>query len=165
MLCNSKFSVSAICLWLLGILCLGGSIANAEKPPINTLKPGVIGASATDTAILGYDSVAYFTENKPVPGLDAYTYSWMGAKWKFSSQKNLDLFKATPEKYAPQYGGYCAWAVSQDHTAGIDPEAWKIVDGKLYLNYDKDVQAKWGKDIPGNIGKADANWPGLLAGH
>jgi YHS domain-containing protein len=162
MLCNSKFSVSAICLWLLGILCLGGSIANAEKPPINTLKPGVIGASATGTAILGYDSVAYFTENKPVPGLDAYTYSWMGAKWKFSSQKNLDLFKATPEKYAPQYGGYCAYGVAKDNLVKIDPAAFSVIDGKLYLNYDKGVQKKWAADTTGYIKAADAKFAGLL---
>jgi hypothetical protein len=74
----------------------------------------------------------------------------------------LAKFKADPEKYAPKYGGYCAWAVAQGYTAEIDPEAWKIVGGKLYLNYSKDVQKKWEQDIPGNIEKADQNWPGVL---
>jgi YHS domain-containing protein len=162
MLCNPKFSVTAVCLWLFGILWLGCSVANAATPPINTLKPGASSASPTDTAILGYDSVAYFTENKPVPGLDAYTYSWMGAKWKFSSQKNLDLFKATPEKYAPQYGGYCAYGVAKDSLVKIDPEAFSVIDGKLYLNYDKGVQKKWAADAKGYIKAADAKFAGLL---
>ena len=80
-----------------------------------------------------------------------------------SSAANRDRFAADPEKYAPQYGGYCAWAVAQGYTAKIDPEAWRIVDGKLYLNYSKDVQTQWSEDIPGNITKGDANWPKLRA--
>lgn len=128
--------------------------ARAEKP-VNT-------TTFTGLAVRGYDPVAYFTESKPREGSSDFSFEWNGAKWRFVSQENLNLFKASPEKYAPQYGGYCAWAVSQGYTANIDPEAWKIVEGKLYLNYDKKVQAKWEKDIPGFIEKANKNWPEIL---
>ena len=95
--------------------------ARAAQPPINTLKNSVFGGR-TDTAINGYDTVAYFTEGKPVQGRDNLVYEWMGAKWKFSSQANLDLFKANPEKYAPQYGGYCAYGVAQDALVKVEPD-------------------------------------------
>nr|WP_281422932.1 YHS domain-containing (seleno)protein [Thaumasiovibrio subtropicus] len=114
-------------------------------------------------AIEGYDPVAYFSEGKALKGDKAWELEWKGADWRFSSQANLAAFKENPEKYAPQYGGYCAWAVSQGYTAKIDPEAWHIHDGKLYLNYNASVQSTWQQDIPGNIVKADQNWPQLLA--
>jgi hypothetical protein len=85
----------------------------------------------------------------------------MGARWQFSSPESRELFKANPAQYAPQFGGYCAWAVSQGYTANTDPEAWKIVDGKLYLNYSKSVQKKWEQDIPKYIENGNRNWPGL----
>jgi len=113
-------------------------------------------------AIDGTDPVAYFTEGKAVAGAAKFSHSWKGAEWRFKNAANRDAFAAQPDKYAPQFGGYCAWAVSQGYTAGIDPEAWKVVDGKLYLNYSKDVQTTWAQDIPGNIAKAEANWPGVL---
>ncbi len=119
--------------------------------------------AADGLAIRGYDPVAYFTEGKPVKGTSAHATSWNGATWQFSSAGNLAKFEADPGKYAPQYGGYCAWAVSQGYTASIDPSAWKIVDGKLYLNYSSGVQSRWQKDIPGNISKANGNWPGVLS--
>jgi len=112
-------------------------------------------------AIRGYDPVAYFTEGRPVEGAAEHTAEWRGATWRFASAANREAFVAAPERYAPRYGGYCAWAVSEGYTASIDPEAWRIVDGKLYLNYSKSVQQRWQKDIPGNIAKADRNWPGL----
>ncbi len=115
-------------------------------------------------AIGGTDPVAYFTDGRAVAGSREFTAEWNGAKWRFANAANLATFKAAPEKYAPQYGGFCAWAVSQGYTASIDPEAWKIVDGKLYLNYSKGVQNHWAGDIPGNIAKADGNWPGIRAG-
>jgi hypothetical protein len=114
-------------------------------------------------AIKGYDPVAYHTDGKPAEGSDQYELKWKDAKWRFASAEHRDLFRADPEKYAPRYGGYCAWAVAQGYTAGVDPEnAWTIVDGILYLNYDIKIKEKWEKDIPGNIKKADANWPGVL---
>ncbi len=116
-------------------------------------------------AIEGYDPVAYFTEGKPVRGKEAFTHSFAGATWRFASAENRDAFAAAPGRYAPQYGGYCAWAVSQGYTASTDPDAWRIEGDKLYLNYSKSVQRRWERDIPGNIAKADANWPGLKGGN
>ncbi|NES22436.1 MAG: YHS domain-containing protein [Symploca sp. SIO3E6] len=113
-------------------------------------------------AIRGTDPVAYFQQSQPVPGKSEYTYEWMNATWQFASAENRDSFAKNPEKYAPQYGGFCAWAVSRGYTASTQPDAWKIVDGKLYLNYNRQVQKSWEKDIPGNITKANRNWPGVL---
>lgn len=133
--------------------------AMAVLPPAPA-KADIINQSfLSGVAIEGYDPVAYFTDGKPVEGSSDHSYDWMGAEWHFANADNLEKFKAEPEKYAPAYGGYCAWAVSQGYTAEIDPEAWKIVDGQLYLNYNKDIQTRWAKDIPGNIEKADRNWP------
>lgn len=115
-------------------------------------------------AIDGWDPVAYFTDGKPVEGTKAYSFDWNGATWRFASAAHRDLFAQAPEKYAPQYGGYCAWAVSRGYTADIDPEAWKIEGGRLFLNYSLDVQKKWALDIPGNVAQGDVNWPKLLAG-
>ena len=115
-------------------------------------------------AIRGYDPVAYHTEGKPVAGKRAHRVEWKGATWSFASAENKALFEGDPEKYAPRYGGYCAWAVSQGYTASIDPDAWNIVEGKLYLNYSLGVRDQWSQDIPGNIAKGDVNWPKLLAG-
>ena len=112
-------------------------------------------------AIRGYDAVAYYQQSAPVKGSSQFSYQWRGATWLFASAENRDRFQADPERYAPQYGGYCAYAVSKGRTASIDPEAWKIVDGKLYLNYSKGVQKKWEQDVPGNIVKADEYWPDL----
>jgi YHS domain-containing protein len=130
-------------------------------PPINTLKNSVFGGN-TDTAINGYDTVAYFTQSKPVKGTDALATEWQGAKWKFSTQANLDLFKASPEKYAPQYGGYCAYGVTQGALVKVDPDQFSVIDGKLYLNFDADVQAKWKKDTAGYIASANVKFPALL---
>ena len=95
-------------------------------------------------------------------GQSDLTYAWNGATWRFASQGHLDQFKADPAKYAPQFGGYCAWAVSQGYTASADPQAWKVVDGKLYLNYNLDVQKTWVQDVSGNIAKGEGNWPAVL---
>ena len=139
----------------LGVLMLAAVVATvrAEKP-VNTTFLGV--------AIKGYDPVAYFTDSKPVKGDSDFSFTWNGAEWRFASAAHRDLFAADPVKYAPQYGGYCAWAVSRGYTAGIDPEAWKIVNGRLYLNYSASVQKQWAEDIPGNVAKAEENWPKIL---
>jgi YHS domain-containing protein len=130
--------------------------------PLPVIAEGVVNASSwTGTAIEGYDPVAYFEEGKPVEGDSDYTHEWMGATWYFASAANRDLFAADPQKYAPQYGGYCAWAVANGYTAKIDPQAWAVVDDKLYLNYSLEVQKQWQQDVPGNITKADGNWPGI----
>jgi YHS domain-containing protein len=129
-------------------------VAAAEPPIFTGLVSGV--------AVGGYDPVAYFTAGKPVQGSEKATLRYDGVTWRFASAENRTMFEANPTKYAPQYGGYCAYAVSQGHTAKAEPDAWTIYEGKLYLNYDKSVQAKWAKDIPGYVKKADANWPGVL---
>ena len=149
----------ALALGLASFLFSGA--VRAAEPPINTLKNSLFGGR-TDTAINGYDPVAYFTVGKPVKGQDGLAIEWMGAKWKFSSQANLDLFKANPEKYAPQYGGYCAYGVTQGSLVKVEPEQFTLRDGKLFLNYDADVQAKWLKDPAGYIKDADTKFPALL---
>lgn len=111
-----------------------------------------------DLAIGGYDPVAYFTQNKPVKGNSQFAVVYKDAKWLFVSGQNADIFKAAPEKYAPQYGGYCAYGCSKGYKASTEADAWTIVNDKLYLNYDTDVRAIWNKDQPGYIKKADANW-------
>jgi YHS domain-containing protein len=113
-------------------------------------------------AIGGYDAVAYHKENKPVPGTDEFTHAWKGATWRFSSKENLDTFVKEPEKYAPQYGGYCAFAVAHNGLSPGDPRHWRIVDGKLYLNIDASVQTKWNKDHVAFIKRGDTNWPTVL---
>jgi YHS domain-containing protein len=113
-------------------------------------------------AIGGTDPVAYFRQGQPVAGSANYEHRWRSTTWRFSSAENRDLFASNPEQYAPQYGGYCAWAVSQGYTASTIPEAWKIVDGKLYLNYSTRVQRSWEGDTSGHIARADRNWPGVL---
>jgi YHS domain-containing protein len=112
-------------------------------------------------AIRGTDPVAYFTEGRPVRGRAEFTHTWAGATWRFASAANRDRFATDPERYAPAYGGFCAWAVSEGYTAPIDPAAWRIVDGRLFLNYDRSVQRQWERDIPGRIARGDANWPAV----
>ena len=117
----------------------------------------------SEKAVSGYDPVSFFTEGKPVKGKKKITQEYKEAIWHFSSKENKALFEANPEKYAPQYGGHCAWAVGANSArAPGDPKYWKIVDNKLYLNFNEDVQNKWLKDIDGFIEKADINWPKLL---
>jgi YHS domain-containing protein len=110
----------------------------------------------------GYDAVSYLQDGGPKMGDAAHMLEWQGAKWYFASTGNLDLFKANPEKYAPQYGGYCAFAVSKGSTAKGDPTVYTVVDGKVYFNLSKPVQDLWQQDIPSNISAADANWPTVL---
>lgn len=110
----------------------------------------------------GYDVVAYFTAGKPAPGSDRYTAEYGGVKWQFASVENRDTFKADPVKYAPQYGGFCSWGVSVGKLFDVDPvNGWKIVDGKLYLNFNGDINATFSKDTEGYIRKANSNWPSL----
>jgi len=133
----------------------GIATAGMAGSPINT---GLFGS----TAIKGYDPVAYQSESKAVKGSGDYVYDWNGAKWQFASQSDLDKFKSGPDKYAPQYGGYCAYAVgAKGEKVGIDPEAFTVLDGKLYLNYSKDIQKKWEADRDGYIKKGDVIWPSI----
>lgn len=135
-------------------LALAAPPSVSAKSPVNTTLFG-------HEAVKGYDVVAYFTEGKPVEGRDEFTVDWMGASWRFATAQHRDLFKAAPERYAPQYGGYCAYAVANGRLVDIDPRAFTIVNGKLYLNYSFDVQKKWSQDVAGYVRKADSNWPDL----
>lgn len=137
---------------LLMMILLTGSAQAADR--VNTSFFG-------NVAIKGYDPVAYFTQNAPVKGDKQYTYEWMDANWQFASQENLETFKADPEAYAPQYGGYCAWAVANNKLANIDPEQFTIYNDKLYLNYNADVAKKWRADKDSFITQANANWPSV----
>jgi YHS domain-containing protein len=121
-------------------------------------------SAAENAAIKGYDTVAYFTVAKALKGNASFTFQWHDMTWYFLTKENRDLFAANPEKYAPQYDGYCAWAMSEGRKAQTDPEVWEIVTGRLYLNCSKSAYEKWSKDIPGNIKKADTNWINLFGG-
>ena len=127
---NARFLFTTLALL---IFTLGNTWA-AER--INTLeKQGLFSYQPNGIAIRGYDTVAYFTQGKPVEGTEKFSTEWEGATWRFSSQENLELFTTDPEKYAPQYGGYCAYGVAQDSLVKIEPDQWTIYDDKLYLNY------------------------------
>ena len=150
---------SGIANWILisfslGVLLLSG---------LGSLAVG--NAQESDPAIKMYDPVAYFKESKAVKGDESFTYRWHGMTWYFSTKEHRDIFAANPEKYAPQYDGYCAWAMSEGRKAITDPEVWKIVNGKLYLNCSRSAYEKWIRDIPGNVEKADANWERMYGGN
>lgn len=141
----------------LGVLATAGAAiapAYAGKPQVYQNRQGV--------AIDGTDPVAYFTQGRPVAGSPEFTTEWNGATWRFSSAANRDAFRANPARYAPQFGGYCAWAVSQGYTASTTPEAWEIVDNQLYLNFSRGVHRRWARDKTGNIASGRRNWPSVL---
>ena len=144
-------------------LILALALATAVLPgAAMAAKPPVYMAPFSQVAAGGYDVVAYFTAGRPVKGNPQFATQWQGVAWQFSSAANLAKFKANPAAYAPQYGGYCAWAVAHGYTAKGDPLQWRIVGGKLYLNYNADVQSKWVQDIPGYIRQGNAAWPNVL---
>lgn len=141
-------------------LALAAPVVAAFTPRAMAASPEVY--IEDGVAVDGTDVVAYFTEGAPVSGNAAITHDYMGATWQFSNVENRDAFAADPAAYAPQYGGYCAYAVSQGYTASTVPEAWSIIDDKLYLNFSKGVRRRWARDTAGHIAMADANWPGVL---
>ena len=130
-------------------------VACAEEASqrINTDRHGV--------AISGYDAVAYFTQGRPVRGLPEFEYEWQEARWRFSSAAHRDRFAGDPVAYAPQYGGNCAGGMALGKVRPVDPEAWAIVDGKLYLSYNKHYASKFVEDAPNQIPKANAAWDAL----
>jgi len=128
-------------------------VALAPVKPVNTDADGL--------ALKGYDAVAYVIDGKAIRGRADLRYEWNGATWLFATATNRDRFVKEPEAYAPQFGGYCAWAVSRNYTADIDPEAFEIVGGKLYLNYSKLVQLRWRVNRDENIRQGEQNWPQL----
>ena len=125
-------------------------------------KPAVFTQFKSKLALDGYDAVAYFKTGQLTKGSAQHAFAWNGATWQFASAENKAAFEASPQAYAPQYGGYCAYGVTQDALVKVEPEQFTVRDGKLYLNYDADVQAKWLKDTAGYIKDADARFPGLL---
>lgn len=139
----------------------------AAVPVAFSLRPALAATPpvfATDgVAINGYDPVAYFTDGEPISGDPSFVSDWGGVKLRFVSAENKALFDADPETYTPKYGGYCAYAVSQGYTASTDPDAWTVLEGRLYLNYSKSVRRTWLQDTQGYITAADRNWPGVLS--
>jgi len=129
---------------------LGAALVPAVLPTAAAAKAPVF-QSFFGAAIRGYDPVAYFTMGKPVEGSSDFESTYMDATWRFASAANKASFDADPEAFAPQYGGYCAYAVANGYTASTDPDAWSLHDGKLYLNYSLSVRDTWSKDIPGNV--------------
>ncbi len=154
-------TTSLIALAVAGLL--GAAAPVLAGPEVNT-STGIVladGKPAAGLAVRGHDVVAYFTESKPVKGDSKFSVAHGAATYRFASQANLDMFKANPAKFVPAYGGYCAYGVSVNAKFDGDPNNWKIVDGRLYLNLDDGIQAVWLKDVAGNIKKAETVWPGI----
>lgn len=150
---RSNFMRSAAIAAVLGISALGGVVATTA-PASAAQEINIVDGYALN----GYDPVAYFTAGAPTPGSSQYEASHDGATYRFSSAENRDLFNSDPEKYAPQYGGFCAFGAAMGRKFGADPLAWRVVDGKLYLNLNKQIQERWVANIPGFIRGADHNW-------
>ena len=143
--------------------CLAGSVLAATVMAAPALAGEINVGYFGNVAIKGYDPVAYFTQSQAVKGSSEYTHEWLGATWHFSGEENRDLFSADPISYAPQYGGHCADGLAYgDMTTNIDPEAWRIIDGKLYLNYDHGSAAEL-EEVEGQMAKVEANWPEVRA--
>ncbi len=147
---------------------MAAALALSILPAGLTVKPAraaearVYTGLVAGTGAAGYDVVAYFSEGRAVRGVRDFEASHDGARWLFSTAANRDAFIANPQRYAPQYGGYCAYAVSQGYTAKGDPNQWTIDGGRLYLNFNRAVKTLWRRDIPGYVSAANANWPGVL---
>jgi hypothetical protein len=131
--------------------------------PLSSLAADSAVFSTDAGAIRGYDAVAYFTQGRAVRGDPDISHSWNGAVWHFSSDENRADFASAPERYAPAYGGYCAYAVANGYTATTDPEAWSIVDGRLFLNFSQGIKRRWEGNTRGHISSGDANWPAVLS--
>ncbi|MGO4669425.1 YHS domain-containing (seleno)protein [Bosea sp. 2YAB26] len=145
---------------LLAGAVLAASGVRADMPrPVNTL------GSPDGLAIRGYDPVAYFHDGGPRLGRPEFSVALHGATWRFASAEHKALLEADPARYLPAYGGFCAYGTSRGYLVKIEPEAWSIVDGTLYLNYDRDVRKTWLGDPAGFIAKAERHWPQLNAAH
>lgn len=149
---KKKVTSGILILLVTGLIAASGAFAGDET------YTGFFSSAAAG----GYDPVAYFIEGKAVKGADDYSLSYKGADWYFKSIDNLNAFKADPARYAPQYGGYCAWAVAEGYLAKGDPLFWHIHKGKLYLNYNREIKNRWLKSVPDFVNKADVNWPGVI---
>ena len=149
---------TAFALFLIVALPTPGHSRSAQDgmahPPVSVAADGL--------ALSGHDAVAYFTEGAPRPGLAEHSLQWNGATWRFASAEHMALFQANPQAYAPQFGGYCAWATSQGYIAPGNPEHWRIVEGQLFLNFNGRAQMLWEQDVAGNIAKGRSHWPRVL---
>jgi len=143
---------------IMGALALVSALAFTPAWAVEPIQTGWF----SDVAVDGYDVVAYFDQGKPVKGTDEFSTKWKGAEWHFASADHLARFTSDPEGYAPQYGGYCAWAVAHNDTATGDPQLWTVYNGRLYLNYNADIKQKWVQDKDALIREADGYWPGLV---
>lgn len=145
--------ISRLFLPVLASVLLFTAVVRADMPAFYSNKGAAIG---------GYDTVAYFTLGKPVRGKPDIAVMWKGALWLFSTRENREIFEANPRAYAPQYGGYCAYGMSKGRAAGTDPEAWKIVDGKLYLIHNRSYMKVWSGESSQYIASGNENWPAAL---
>jgi YHS domain-containing protein len=139
-------------LFVILFLTVVSVVAWAQKSPVFVTDEG---------AIRGYDPVAFFKDQAPIRGSRDISYSWNGATWYFATDENKKAFVADPEKFAPQYGGYCAYGTADGHKAPTQTDTWSIVNDKLYFNYNKQVQKEWNKNQNELIKKADENWPSV----
>ncbi|AWB68409.1 YHS domain protein [Saccharobesus litoralis] len=137
------------------LLALSAYSYAADEEPIYT-------GFFSSTALSGYDAVAYFMQGKAVKGADAYAFHWRGARWTFANRAHMMAFQTSPQQYAPQYGGYCAYAMSDGRLVSADPDVFKIHNGKLYLNYNKSVQGHWLAEKELFIQQADGHYPKLV---
>lgn len=148
--------MSQILRRLLTSLACGLAVAACASPsladPVSAIN------APMGLALHGYDPVAYFRDASPTPGRPEHSLEWGGATWRFATAENRSAFEAEPQRYAPAYGGYCAYAMSINRIADIDPHAWEIVDGKLYLNNNKAIHVLWSAGKRGRIAKGDRNW-------
>lgn len=153
-LSRKLISAASVALAMAALAPTSAFAVKATGGEYNTLYAGM-GAK-------GYDVVSYFTDKKATKGSDKFTHNYGGVTWQFASAEHRDMFKADPAKYAPQYGGFCAWGVAQGKLFDIDPEhGWTVSNGKLYLNFNEDINKTFARDTAGFIGKAEANWGGL----
>jgi YHS domain-containing protein len=157
MIVTRRLAILAATVALIGLANGFPRVSNAQSP-VNTL-------AGNRLAIHGYDPVAYFVDRGPREGRSDLTVDHAGAVWRFASEHNRKLFETDPERYVPAFGGYCAYGVAQGYLVEIDPAAWSMIDGRLYLNYDLSVRAAWLTDVEGYIRRATANWPRLTSHH
>ena len=148
------------------ILLFSCAQGSSSSPPLDKVSSSSYAWNLTNSnlSIQGYDAVSYFSLNKndnAIKGSPKFSYKWEGAVWYFSSAANLEKFKSNPKKYIPEYGGYCAYAAARNYLYKIDPNAWAMKNGKLYLNASKGLRSTWLKNIDNEISRANTNWPHL----
>lgn len=150
-----------LALEILVAISATGAMFSAPLYAYDETSTSIINVDTENVILRGYDPVAYFTLNRPTPGNKKFSTSFEGAVYYFASADNLKEFEANPAKYAPQFGGFCAMGAAMGKKLDGDPQVWKVVDGKLYLNVNNDVKVKWSEDIPDNLKKAYETWPSI----